>query len=57
MKANVAEGNNGWDTIKKALEIGLVVLVILLVVIGLIIGFSRLKGRDDEDEDEDKTYY
>jgi len=57
LKANVVDNSNGWDTMKKALEIGLVVLVILLVVIGLIVGFSRLKNKEDEDEDEDKTYY
>ncbi|MCK4589114.1 MAG: hypothetical protein KAT77_01635 [Nanoarchaeota archaeon] len=57
LKANVVNNENSWDTVKKGLEIGLVVLVILLVIIGLIIGFSRLKNKDEEDEDEDKTYY
>ncbi len=58
LKANVVDNSNGWDTVKKGLEIGLVVLVVLLIVIGLIIGFSRLKNKDEDDEeDEDKTYY
>lgn len=57
LRANVVDNGNSWDTVKKGLEIGLVVLVILLVIIGLIIGFSRLKNKDEEDEDEDKTYY
>ena len=37
------------DKVKKGLEVALVVLVVLLVVIGLIIGFNRLKGDEDED--------
>ncbi len=42
-------------SLRNGLEIALIILVVLLVIIGLIIGFSRLK-RDDE-EDEEKTYY
>ena len=42
-------------SLRSGLEIALVVLVVLLVIIGLIIGFSRL--RKDEDEDEEQTYY
>lgn len=43
---------------KKALEIGLVILVVLLVILGLIIGFNKLKGdNEDEDEGDEKTYY
>lgn len=56
LKANV-EGAAGWEKVKKALEVGLVVLVILLVIIGLIIGFNRLKGNEDEDKDDSQTYY
>lgn len=48
----------GWSKIKKALEIGLVVLVVLLVILGLIIGFNKLKGSEEESKDEEgKTYY
>ncbi len=66
LKANVAEAEAPepstaqWSTVRKVLEIGLVVLVILLVILGLIIGFSRLRGRDTEPEDEEsksETYY
>lgn len=44
---------------KKSLEIGLVVLIILLVMLGLIIGFSKLRNDDEEEENElsEKTYY
>lgn len=56
LNANVVEPEeSGWDKVKKGLEVALVVLVVLLVVIGLIVGFNRLKG--DEDEDKEETYY
>ncbi|MBR9692028.1 hypothetical protein GOV06_04530 [Candidatus Woesearchaeota archaeon] len=55
LKVNV-EASSGWDKVKKGLEVALVVLVVLLVVIGLIIGFNRLKGDEDEDAKEE-TYY
>ncbi len=46
---------------RRALEIGLIVLVVLLVIVGLIVAFTRLASREDEDEDEDdettQTYY
>jgi uncharacterized membrane protein len=40
----------------KALEIGLIVLVVILVVLGLIIGFTRMKTKEEEGE-EGQTYY
>ena len=56
LKANVVASAVPVDgiSLRNGLEIALIVLVVLLVVIGLIIGFSRL--RKDE-EGEDKTYY
>jgi hypothetical protein len=57
LKADVV-GVSGWEKAKKALEVGLVILVILLVIIGLIIGFNRLKGNEDEEnKEETQTYY
>ncbi len=55
LTANVIESVN-FSNIKKALEVGLVVLVAILVVLGLIIGFTKLK-REEETEEEGKTYY
>ena len=46
-----------WTRIKKGLEIGLVVLVVLLVILGLIVGFNKLKGNDDDEEVSGQTYY
>jgi hypothetical protein len=65
LKANVVAGKEDqpmsadkWTSVKRVLEIGLVVLVVLLVILGLIIGFSRLKGSDrDEEEGKSETYY
>jgi uncharacterized membrane protein len=58
MKLNVAEGQvSGWSQIKRGLEIGLVVLVILIVILGLIIGFNKLKGSEEEESKEGETYY
>lgn len=60
LRANIAGAPAvvGLGRIKKALEIGLVVLVVLLVILGLIIGFNKLKGSEEEEEaGEEKTYY
>lgn len=40
--------------VKKGLEIALVILVIILILIGLIIGFTKLRRKN---EDETQTYY
>ena len=47
----------GLGSVKKALEVGLVVLVVVLVVLGLIIGFRKLNSDEDDMEEEGKTYY
>ncbi len=52
LTANVQKAPTSW--VKKLLEVALLVLVVLLVVIGLIIGFSKLKTNDDEHAE---TYY
>ncbi|MBT3298041.1 hypothetical protein HN385_03890 [archaeon] len=41
-------------SLRNGLEIALIVLVVLLVIIGLIVGFSRLRK---DDEEEEQTYY
>ena len=61
LRANILGGSivtTGTGTIKRVLEVGLVVLVVLLVILGLIIGFNKLKGSEEEEGKEDeKTYY
>jgi len=56
LKSNVVAGKSSLSTLRKALEIGFIVLIVLLVILGLIIGFNKLKGSDDEEGKED-TYY
>ncbi len=56
LTANVVKGAGVASNLKRALEIGLVVLVVLLVILGLIIGFNRLKGTESGSE-ESQTYY
>jgi len=55
LSVNVAEEENTTN-IRNALEIGLIILVVILIIIGLIIGFSKLKDNNRED-DEAETYY
>jgi uncharacterized membrane protein len=57
LKGQIQAGQMDWGKIKRVLEIGLVVLVVLLVILGLIIGFSKLKGGDEGSQDKDKSYY
>ncbi|MBD3313711.1 putative S-layer protein [Candidatus Woesearchaeota archaeon] len=68
LNVNVVEGEpgseeGGWDSVKKGLLVGLVVLIVLLVILGLIIAFNKMKGTDDEDEEDEfddsasQTYY
>jgi hypothetical protein len=58
LTANIVEPEvSSWDKAKKGLEIALVVLVALLVILGLIIGFSKLKNDEDDSDTETETYY
>ncbi len=58
MKINVTESEEStWSKLKRGLEVALVVIVVLLVILGLIIGFNKLKGDDNDDKEEGETYY
>lgn len=59
LKANVvkSEVSFDWDSLRKGLEIGFVILVIILVVLGLIIGFSKLREKEEPEEISGQTYY
>jgi uncharacterized membrane protein len=57
VKGSEAAAATGWSKVKKALEWGLGILVVLIVILGLIIGFNKLKGEDEEEKDESQTYY
>jgi len=63
LTANVVEGDREepsfeFGSLRRIFEVGLIVLVVLLVVLGLIIGFSKLKGDEEEPgEVSGQTYY
>jgi hypothetical protein len=56
LAAKVNKGSASLDTVKRALEIGLIVLVVILVVLGLIIGFNKMRKKE-ESEETTQTYY
>ncbi len=63
MSATVVDAdgaNDSGSSLKKALEIGLIVLVVILIIVVLIVVFTRKKD-DEEEEAEDEisgqTYY
>ena len=41
----------------KGLQIALLVLVVLLVILGLVLMFNRMRGREGEGMDETQSYY
>ncbi|MBW2999638.1 hypothetical protein KY339_03105 [Candidatus Woesearchaeota archaeon] len=67
LSANVLlpeESTGKWDKVKKGLEVALVILVVLLIIIGLVIGFTKMKKSEEDDELSDEedlsssqTYY
>lgn len=47
-----------WETVRKALVYGLVALAIILVILGLIIAFNKVrKGNEGEESATAQTYY
>jgi len=47
-----------WTDAKDALQIGVIVLIVLLIVLGLVVAFNKLKGNGKDDEDmSGQTYY
>lgn len=62
LTANVKESVEGADALSKdnltkGLTYALIVLVIILIILGLIIGFNKLRGDKNDDDDESQTYY
>ncbi|MBS3157557.1 hypothetical protein J4442_05305 [Candidatus Woesearchaeota archaeon] len=58
-----ANATGGLPNVRKGLEIGFAILAILLVILGLIIAFNKLKGSNeeeglgDEETSAGQTYY
>ena len=44
-------------TLKRALEVGLVVLLVLLIIVGVIVGFSMLHDEEEPPEQRAEPYY
>ncbi len=61
LTANVVAGEEesalGDMDLTRALEIGVIVLIVLLIILGLIVGFNKLKGNDEPEEVSGQTYY
>lgn len=57
LTANVVGKSSDWSGLKKVLEVSLIIVVIILLLIGLIIGFNKLRGNDEDDDEDSKTYY
>ena len=56
---SAAAETTDWTKVRRGLEIGFVILAILLVILGLIIAFNKLRGGDEEkpEVNEGQTYY
>lgn len=61
LKADVLENANtsAWDGVKKALTVGIVLLVVLIIVLGIVILYQKkFKGSNKENSEEiAQTYY
>jgi hypothetical protein len=49
-KITKSTASNDWSSFRKALEVGLIVLVIILIIVGLIIAFGKMKDNKKESE-------
>jgi uncharacterized membrane protein len=52
-KASVAS----WDKIKNGLVISFVILAVILLILGIVLAFSRSRGKGDEKGEEGQSYY
>ncbi|MBI2147541.1 hypothetical protein HYU19_03620 [Candidatus Woesearchaeota archaeon] len=57
----VGASDADWSSVKRGLEVGLVVLIVLLVILGVVIAVMKAKKKDDEGSEqpaaEQTTYY
>ena len=56
LNANVDAGKADLSGARRALEVALVALIVVLVIIGLVVAFTKVKGRGEEGE-SGQTYY
>ncbi len=61
LSVNILKGEKTTDNqgLKTALEIGLIVLLIILIIVGLVWGFNKIKasGNEEKNEEVNQTYY
>lgn len=55
-QANITEGKSEWGNILTGLQIGFVVLLVILVILGIILAATRM-GKKDDEEPLGETYY
>ena len=53
LTAKIIKGSGDWSSMRKGLETGLIILVIVLIIIGLVIAFNKMK----ENKQESEPYY
>ena len=53
--ANVTKGEEKVN-LQRIVEVGLMVLVVILVILAIVLGFSKLR-KDDEGKNEEQSYY
>ena len=56
LSADVSNGANFGEGTRKALTVVFGVLVVLLIILGLVVAFNRMKGSEGEGE-EGTNYY
>ncbi len=57
LTTNVENAKRFGGDLKQALVIGLIVLVVILIILGLIVAFSRMRGDDEPGVGEGQNYY
>lgn len=57
LSANIVKSASSSSDLKNVLEVGLVILVIILVIAGLVIGFNKMKPKEEEKSEIGQTYY
>lgn len=56
-QANVAEAKGEWDNVLTGLEIGFVVLLIILVILGIVLAATRMGKKGNSEEPLGESYY
>ena len=56
-QANIAESKGEWDNVLTGLEIGFIVLLIILVILGIILAATRMNKKGEGNEALGESYY